>query len=192
MLQCCRSRSQCRSTLMSSCNAALAGDVLFSCAHFGVWVLRPTGPRCGSLGRSPAQPDVGLGALAKHGPQGLKGRANSLARPDGASVFSWSIVPGVAPGAPLQRRPCSTPGFHSAPLRGFLHSEFGESLQSWLRPKAALVNRKPAGLRAGRRRSSPQYPLAKGTHLTKGPLGRAGRYRGTSHVAASGVRMKKR
>ena len=120
MLRCRRSRSQCRSTLMSSCNAALGSDLLFSCAHFGVWVLRPTGPRCGSLGRSPAQPDVGLGALAKHGPQGLKGRANSLARPDGASVFSWSIVPGVAPGAPLQRRPCSTPGFHSAPPSGLL------------------------------------------------------------------------
>ena len=45
--------------------------------------FRPTGPRCGSLGRSPAQPDVGLGMLLQQGP-GLKGRASFVARPDGA------------------------------------------------------------------------------------------------------------
>ena len=128
----------------------LGSDLMFSCAHFGSPVFRPTGPRCGSLGRSPAQPDVGLGMLAKQGSHGLKGRANCLARPGGAQGFgvvrTWGFVR-------LRRPP---PQAATARPVG----AFRMRSQTRLRPKAALVNRKPAGLRAGKRRAhqNPRLP----------------------------------
>jgi hypothetical protein len=65
-----------------------------------------------------------------------QGRASSVARPDGAGEFSidrtWGFVR-------LRRPPPQAAT--ARPLRGFLHSACGISLQSRLRPKAALVNR---------------------------------------------------